>query len=151
MKGRRRSMRGSAVGRYLGVAVLAASVLCIQRRAGYAASDGWITTQAKIALLTTAGVSSGAVNVDTVDGVVTLHGKVGCPEEKAKAEAEVKKIEGVKEVRNLLQVVPSGREKVVKASDKEIKERVDRALREGHFAKDSRIDVESVNNGVVLL
>jgi len=144
-------MRGFSVGRYVGVAILAASVVCIQPRAGYAASDAWITTKAKIALLTTAGVSSGAVNVDTVDGVVTLHGKVSSPEEKAKAEAEVKKIDGVKEVRNLLQVVPGGREKVVKASDKEIKDRVDRGLRDGHFAKDSRIDVESVNDGVVLL
>ena len=144
-------MRGFPVGRYVGVAILAASVVCIQPRVGYAASDAWITTKAKIALLTTAGVSSGAVNVDTVDGAVTLHGKVSSPEEKSKAEAEVKKIDGVKEVRNLLQVVPGGREKVVKASDKEIKDRVDRALRDGHFAKDSRIDVESVNDGVVLL
>ena len=144
-------MRGFPVGRYVGVAILAASVVCIQPRVGYAASDAWITTKAKIALLTTAGVSSGAVNVDTVDGAVTLHGKVSSPQEKSKAEAEVKKIDGVKEVRNLLQVVPGGREKVVKASDKEIKDRVDRALRDGHFAKDSPIDVESVNDGVVLL
>src|SRR5512143_1154873 len=70
-------------------------------------SDAWITTKTKMALLTTEGVSSTAVNVDTVDGRVTLHGKVETAAEKEKAEAEAKKIEGVTEVRNLLQVVPA--------------------------------------------
>ena len=144
-------MRGISVVRYVGVAILAASVVCIQPGVGYAASDAWITTKAKIALLTTAGVSSNAVNVDTVDGIVTLHGKASSAEEKSKAEVEVKKIEGVKEVRNLLQVIPSAHEKVVNASDKEIKDKVDRTLRDAHFAKDSRIEGQSVNNGVVLL
>jgi len=75
----------------MGAAVFAASLVGLQAGASYAASDAWITTKSKMALLTTAGVSSNAVNVDTVDGVVTLHGKVGTAEEKAKAEAEVKK------------------------------------------------------------
>lgn len=39
-------------------------------------NDVWLTTKAKIALLTTDGVSATGVNVDTVNGAVTLHGKV---------------------------------------------------------------------------
>ena len=39
-------------------------------------SDVWLTTKAKITLLTTEGVSVTGVNVDTVNGAVTLHGKV---------------------------------------------------------------------------
>jgi len=67
--------------------------------------DTWITTKTKLALLTTEGVSGTAIKVDTVLGRVTLHGKVGSAEEKTKAETVAQKIEGVKSVHNLLQVV----------------------------------------------
>ena len=95
-----------------------------------AISDGWITAKTKIALLTTTGVSAGDINVDTVDGRVTLHGTVSSAEEKARAEHEARKVHGVREVRNLLQVVPTGREEAVKAGDAEVEERVERALRD---------------------
>ena len=39
----------------------------------------------KIALMTTDGVGTTDLNVDTVKGVVTLHGKVATEAEKAKA------------------------------------------------------------------
>ena len=48
--------------------------------------DAWITTKIKLALLTTEGVSSNDVNVDTIDGRVTLHGTVGSDLEKTRAE-----------------------------------------------------------------
>ena len=79
--------------------------------------DAWLTTKAKIALLTTKDVSSNAINVDTMDGRVTLQGKVASAGEKAKAESTVREISGVKEVHNLLQVVPERQQKAVKASD----------------------------------
>ena len=72
---------------------------------GAATPDAWITTKAKLALLTTEGVSGTAIHVDTVLGRVTLYGKVRSAEEKAKAESIAQKIEGVQGVRNLLQVV----------------------------------------------
>jgi len=114
-------------------------------------SDPWITAKTKIALLTERGVSSNDINVDTVDGVVTLHGTVNSPEEKARAEEAARKVEGVREVRNLLQVVARRQEKVVAASDKEIKDRVEKALKNDTALKGSDIEVQSVNNGVVLL
>ena len=114
-----------------------------------APSDAWITTKAKMALLTTEGVSGTAVNVDTVNGLVTLHGKVNAEAERAKAEAAVRGIEGVKNVRNLLQVVATKREDAVSESDDKIKDRVQTALEADASFKD--VSVQSVNSGVVLL
>lgn len=113
--------------------------------------DAWITTKAKLALLTTEGVSATAVSVDTINQQVTLHGKVGSAEEKAKVETVVKAINGVHGVRNLLEVVASKHEKAVQHSDDQIEKQVDAALQAQPSLKDSAITVRSVNNGVVLL
>src|SRR5262249_30446306 len=80
--------------------------LALGSMASAATPDAWVTTKAKLALMTTDGVSSTDVNVDTIDGHVTLHGTVGSEQEKAKAEQAVRGITGVKDVRNMLQVVP---------------------------------------------
>jgi hyperosmotically inducible protein len=111
--------------------------------------DPWITTKAKIALLTSEGVSATAVNVDTIDGRVTIHGKVKTAEEKAKAETVVRQIEGVKEVKNLLQVVPEGEKEMVKASDENIEDSVEAVLQADKALEG--VKVASVNKGVVLL
>ncbi len=79
--------------------------------------DALISTKAKIKLLTTEDVSVRDVNVDTSEGRVILHGKVSSEREKERAEAAVRKIDGVKSVENLLQVVPKIDEKPVKAAD----------------------------------
>src|SRR6185369_12008874 len=91
------------------------------------------------------------VNVDTVDGRVTLHGKVRTAEEKTKAEQVAKGIDGVTEVRNLLQVVPEQARSAKAASDDEVKARVKNALKNDRALADSSIAVQSVNDGVVLL
>jgi osmotically-inducible protein OsmY len=67
-------------------------------------SDAWITTKAKAALLTTKGVPSTDINVDTTDGKVTLKGTVPTESDRKKAEAAVKDIDGVKHVDNQLKV-----------------------------------------------
>lgn len=54
--------------------------------------------------------------MDTVLGRVTLHGKVHSAEEKTKAETITQKIDGVQEVRNLLQIVSAQREKARQVS-----------------------------------
>jgi len=133
--------------------VFAAMLMCTAAPgvARAASSDAWITTKAKMALLTTEGVSTTAVNVDTTDGRITLHGKVQSNDEKAKAENAVKGIDGVREVRNLLQVVPQKRESSVKRTDGELKRAVEQALTRDKALADSSISVQSVNDGVVLL
>ena len=132
--------------------VLAALLSCALAAPALASpTDAWITTKSKLALLTTEGVSGTAVSVDTVNHQVTLHGKVRSGEEKAKAEAVVKTIDGVQGVRNLLEVVAPRHEKAVQRSDDDIKKQVAKALKADVSLKDSSITVQSVNNGVVLL
>jgi osmotically-inducible protein OsmY len=114
-----------------------------------AATDPWITTKAKMSLLTADDVSGSTINVDTINGEVTLHGKVASQAEKAKAETLVKNIKGVTAVRNLLQVVPEARQERVTASDKEIQTNVQTKL-DDHAAL-ADVSVQSVNDGVVLL
>lgn len=113
--------------------------------------DAWVTTKIKLALLTTDGVGSTDVNVDTVDGHVTLHGTVASQQEKAKAEQAARGIEGVTEVRNMLVVVAPSRQDAVEASDAQIKDKVEAALKDDRSLADSDIDVASVNKGVVVL
>ena len=110
--------------------------------------DPWLTTKAKIALLTTDGVSVTAINADTVDGKITIHGKVGTAAEKVKAEQTIRKLDGVKDVKNLLQVVPQDQKKMVDIKDSDVKDRVEASLK---AAKLDDIKVASVNKGVVLL
>ena len=113
------------------------------------AKELWLESKVKYHLLTADDVPAGPIHVDVNGGVVTLHGKVETAAEKARAEEVVRKIDGVREVKNMLQVVPESRRKAVKASDKQIKERI-----ESTFKADKRfedIHLESVDNGVVRL
>src|SRR5262245_19754281 len=79
--------------------------------------DTWLTAKTKIALMTTEDLHTKSLNVDTVDGVVTLHGTVPTETEKERAAQVAKGIDGVKSVKNVLQVVPRSEEKAVDAKD----------------------------------
>jgi osmotically-inducible protein OsmY len=111
--------------------------------------DSWITTKAKIALLTNDGFSVNSANVDTINGNVTIHGKVGTDADRTRAEQTVKQVDGVKTVTNLLQVVPEPQKKTVAANDSEIKDRVQATLKNDKRLEE--VKVASVNNGLVLL
>jgi len=113
--------------------------------------DAWVTMKTKIALMTTDGVSTSDLNVDTVKGVVTLHGKVATAAEKAKAETVARGIDGAKDVKNLLQVVPSAQRALVEQSDDLVKAGVEAAFKANRLVEASGIKVASVNKGVVLL
>jgi osmotically-inducible protein OsmY len=113
--------------------------------------DAWVTLKTKVSLMTTDNLSTKNLNVDTVMGVVTLHGMVATEAEKARAEQVAMTIEGVRQVKNLLQVVPEARREVVERADAEIKRNVESAFKANHRIRDSGIKVASVNKGVVLL
>jgi len=113
--------------------------------------DSWITMKTKLALMTTEGIDTWDLNVDTVNGMVTLHGKVATEAAKEKAESVTKGIEGVKTVKNVLQVVPKPDRKVVDKQDDAVKESIQKAFDADPVIKDSGIKVASVNKGVVLL
>jgi len=131
------------------------AALFITGAAGWAhaadAPDAWLTMKTKISLMTTEGISTSDLNVDTVQGIVTLHGKVPTESEKVKAEATARRIDGVKDVKNLLQVVPDSARKAVERTDDEIKDGVIAAFKANPRVNDSGIRVQSVNKSVVLL
>jgi len=114
-------------------------------------SDAWITTKVKVALLTTEGVSGTKLNVDTVDGRVTLYGTVPNAAEKTKAGQVARSIQGTTDVRNLLQVVSAPAKPAVEISDAIIKKNVSAVLESDAALADGTIKVQSVDNGVVLL
>jgi len=135
--------------------VLVAAPLFVALAVGFAAAadapDAWLTMKTKIALMTTENLSTSDLNVDTVQGVVTLHGKVPTEGEKAKAETTARRIDGVKDVKNLLQVVPDSAKKSVERSDDQVKDAVVAAFKANKRVDTSGISVQSVNKGVVLL
>ena len=137
------------------VRVLVAAPLFVALAVGWAAAadapDAWLTMKTKIALMTTENLSTSDLNVDTVQGVVTLHGKVPTEGEKAKAETTARRIDGVKDVKNLLQVVPDSAKKAVERSDQQLKDAVVAAFKANKRVDTSGISVQSVNKGVVLL
>lgn len=140
-------------GRIITTALGAALVLALAGAAGAATQrpDAWVTTKVKMSLLTSEGVSASNVHVDTIDGRVTLHGSVPTQAEKSRAEQVARKIEGAKEVRNLLQVVPPRREAMTDMTDAQVEASVKARLKADPALKDSSIKVQSVNKGVVLL
>ncbi len=111
--------------------------------------DPWITAKVKVALLTAEGVNPLDVNVDTLDGRVTLHGQVPTAAEQAKAEQVARGIDGVREVRNLIQIVPASASEAVEAADEDVTKRIQEAL-DGNPALQG-VEVVSVNRGVVVL
>ena len=113
--------------------------------------DPWLTAKTKISLMTAEDVGGYAIDVDTYDSIVTLHGKVSTAQEKTRAAELAKAVKGVKDVRNLLQVVPEADREAVKVSDSQLKERVSTVLERDAALDDSSIKIASVNKGVVLL
>jgi hyperosmotically inducible protein len=111
-------------------------------------SDSWLTAKTKIALFADERVKGRQVGVETVKGVVTLRGKVDSAEAKTTAASLAQGIEGVKSVKNDLQVVAPADRKAVDVSDEDITRQVVAGL-----AKDARlkkVDVRT-DRGVVSL
>jgi hyperosmotically inducible protein len=128
--------------------IAAIALLTLAASPAAAKPDAWVTTKAKIALLADEHVHGSGINVDTIDGRVTLHGEVGSETEKAAAEAVVRGIEGVKNVNNRLAVVP--RQKATEArSDAEIEKAVENAFAADHALVGSNVRVTSVKDGLV--
>ena len=75
---------------------------------GSGLEDGWIHFKVRGALALVDDLRDSTINVDVDNNVVTLRGSVANAAQKAKAEAEAKKIDGVKSVVNKLEVKPAG-------------------------------------------
>jgi len=111
-------------------------------------SDSWITSKAKIALFADERVKGREVKVETQNGVVHLRGKVDSNEAKAAAADVAKGIDGVKSVKNDLQVVAPSARKAVDANDKDIAKAVESKVHRDTQLK--KVDVRA-DSGVVTL
>jgi hyperosmotically inducible protein len=113
-----------------------------------AGSDTWITSKTKMALYADDRVKGRDVSVETMNGEVYLRGKVESEEAKTAAAEVTRGIEGVKNVKNDLQVVPASSRKAVTADDKAITKSVEARLSKDPDLK--KIDVRT-DAGVVVL
>jgi osmotically-inducible protein OsmY len=111
--------------------------------------DAWVAAKAKIVLWTDNDVEGSDIDVDVKDGVVTLKGSAINETAKAEAERRVKALDGVKQVRNLVQIVPPAKKEAVKTEDKTVRTAVEARLKTDPSLKD--VVVDNVTAGVVLL
>ena len=77
-----------------------------ERSAARIAEDGAITTRIKTRLVGDKYVDALAINVDTREGVVTLHGAVATRFERDQAEKLAQGVSGVERVDNRIRVQP---------------------------------------------
>src|SRR6267142_4456062 len=74
---------------------------------GQSLEDAWIHTKIVAKLIGDSKTPERKINVDVVNGDVTLRGEVDSADAKAEAERVAKETEGVKKVTNQLKVVPA--------------------------------------------
>jgi osmotically-inducible protein OsmY len=75
---------------------------------GETIDDTTITTRVKTAMLNDPAVGGLRIDVDTFKGVVTLSGRVKSAAEKQQAVTLARRVSGVTEVKDSLQVIPEG-------------------------------------------
>ncbi len=113
-------------------------------------TDSWLTAKTKIALFADARVKGRQINVETKDGLVMIRGKVDSDEAKNAAEEIAKLVDGVKSVKNELQVVVPSMREAVEYKDNVITARVKEDIAKNPRLKGADIDVQT-HAGVVSL
>jgi osmotically-inducible protein OsmY len=88
--------------------VLVALTVACGKTVGETIDDTTTTTRVKTALLNDKAVGGLSIDVDTFKGVVTLSGRVKSQSEKAQAITLARRVDGVTEVKDALQVIPEG-------------------------------------------
>jgi len=74
---------------------------------GQGIDDSWLWFKTRTALAAESDLRDSTINVDCVNSVITLKGTVADASQKSRAEAVAKGIDGVKSVKNDLQVKPN--------------------------------------------
>jgi hyperosmotically inducible protein len=103
-------------------------------------NDSWLTAKAKIALAADSRVKGRQIEVETTEGWVVLRGKVDSDEAKRAAEGITAGLDGVKTVKNELQVVAPSTRDAVEEKDEAITARV-----KAHFAKDAHLNKADID------
>ena len=112
--------------------------------------DSWLTAKTKIALAADARVKGRQIDVETTKGVVMLRGKVDSDAAKQAAEDVARGLDGIKSVKNDLEVVaPSARE-AVEDKDETLTAHVKEDMAKDSVLKNADIAVQT-NAGVVSL
>jgi osmotically-inducible protein OsmY len=93
----------------LGAGVTGCAVMDGQQSAGAYASDSSITAKVKAKFVEDPVVSAMRLNVDTMNGVVQLSGFAKNSEEERRAIALAREVEGVKSVRDAIQIQPAAK------------------------------------------
>ena len=113
-------------------------------------NDTWLTAKTKIALAADGRVKGRQIDVETTQGVVMLRGKVDSDVAKHAAGDIAKLLDGVKSVKNDLEVVAPSKQAAVEDKDEAITTHV-----KEHFAKDAHLKNAGIavqtNAGVVSL
>jgi hyperosmotically inducible protein len=113
-------------------------------------TDTWLTSKTKIALFADPRVKGSEINVETSQGMVMIRGKVDTDEAKQAAEGIAKGIDGVKSVKNELQVVAPSKREAIDDKDASITTRVNAQIAKDTYLKDAGIHAQT-NAGVVSL
>jgi hyperosmotically inducible protein len=113
-------------------------------------NDSWLTAKTKIALAADSRVKGRQVEVETTEGRVMLRGKVDSDEAKRASEGITAGLDGVKTVKNDLEVVPPSAREAEEEKDEAITARVKEHIAKDSPPKDADINVQT-NAGVVSL
>jgi len=113
-------------------------------------NDTWMTAKTKIALFADPRIKGSEINVETTQGLVMIRGKVDSDEAKQAAEGIAKGIDGVKSVKNELQVVAPSKREAIDDKDASITTRVNAQIAKDSYLKDAGIHAQT-NAGVVSL
>jgi hyperosmotically inducible protein len=113
-------------------------------------NDTWLTAKTKIALFADSRIKGRDINVETSQGTVMMRGKVDSDAAKQAAEGIAKEIDGVKSVKNELQVVAPAKREATDDKDEAITTRVNEQLEKDANLKKAGIRAKT-NAGVVSL
>jgi len=113
-------------------------------------NDTWMTAKTKIALFADARIKGSEITVETSQGSVIIRGKVDSDAAKQTAEAIAKGIDGVKTVKNELQVVAPAKREAINDRDASITMRVIAKIRNDYSLIGAGIHAQT-NAGVVSL
>lgn len=120
------------------------------RTVGEQIDDSGITTKINTKLAADPEVNPFNVDVDTLDGVVTLRGEVEKDSAKEEAEEIARNTEGVREVRNEIRVVSAAEEDDERYSDAWITTKIKSKLTGDPQLNPFNIDVDTQDGNVTL-
>jgi hyperosmotically inducible periplasmic protein len=113
-------------------------------------NDTYLTAKTKIALFADSRIKGSEINVETVQGQLLIRGKVDSDAVKQAAEGIAKGIDGVKTVKNELQVVAPSKREATDDKDEAITKRVNDQIEKDAALKKAGIHART-NAGVVSL